>query len=188
MHAMSRRALIIATGRYLDVRLSSLSAPSIDAVGLRRVLGDRDRGGFEVAVHVDRPCQELKQEIDTFFSGAGRDDLLLLYISGHAVKDLDGELYFAATNTGLDQLLSTGIEAGFIQRVSDRSRARRTIMIIDTCFSGAFVKGYRHKADSQADKAVKTQELLQREHRQGRDHSLGRDPVRAGGRFRRQDC
>jgi hypothetical protein len=116
---VSRRALILATGSHSDPRLFSLSAPSIDAERLREVPGDPDRGGFVVADHVDRPCQDLKREAERFFGSASREELLFLYISGHAVKDVDRELHFAATDTQMDLLLSRAVEASFIQKVSE---------------------------------------------------------------------
>ena len=53
MAADARRALIIATGSYVDTKLRALRAPSADAQGLRAVLEDPAVGDFAVDVMVD---------------------------------------------------------------------------------------------------------------------------------------
>jgi tetratricopeptide (TPR) repeat protein len=138
---MSRRALLIATGHYSDPRLPDLSSALVDAQGLKEVLADAQIGNFDVTDCVDSPGQECRTRIEGFFAQASRDEQLLLYISGHGVKDKEGKLYFGASDTNLDFLRATGISAGFIHEVSGDNPSRRVVMIIDTCFSGAFAKG-----------------------------------------------
>jgi formylglycine-generating enzyme required for sulfatase activity len=146
---MRGRALLIATSRYTDKALRALSSALVDVAGLEEVLADPRIGDFDVSTCVDAPWQEWLPRIEGFFSRATRDELLLLYISGHGVKDREGRLYFAATDTSLSLLLSTAISASFIHEVSSNSRSRRILMILDTCFSGAFAKGII-KSDVQA--------------------------------------
>jgi hypothetical protein len=62
----------------------------------------------------------LVLRIDKFFSSATRDELSLLYISGHGVKDEDGSLYFAVSDTDRHLLLSTAIPLAFITALSGR--------------------------------------------------------------------
>jgi formylglycine-generating enzyme required for sulfatase activity len=146
---MARRALILTTCHYEDPELATLSAPALDAEGLRTVLSDAQIGNFEeLSTCHDRSWRDWHESIGRFFSGAGRDDLLLLYISGHAVKDRDGELCFAAADTLLRELLWTSVPASFIHRAAKLTLCRRIIIILDTCFSGAF--GARLQARSGA--------------------------------------
>ncbi len=79
--------------------------------------------------------------LEEFFSDRKTDDLLLLYFSGHGIKDIDGRLYFAMRNTKLDRLLSTAIPANFINELMRKSRSRKQILILDCCNSGAFARG-----------------------------------------------
>ena len=98
--APKRLALIIASYEYQDDSLRQLVAPAQDAEALARVLKDPDIGGFdEVKVLTNRPSHEVRVEIASFFADRKRDDLLLLYFSGHGVKDDDGQLYLATTDT-----------------------------------------------------------------------------------------
>jgi len=52
---------------------------------MARVLGDPAIGGFDVQVLVDQPSPVVRMAIARFFAGKNRDDLLLLYYSGHGL-------------------------------------------------------------------------------------------------------
>ena len=65
---------------------------------------------------------------------------MLLYFSCHGIKDEDGQLYFAATNTRRKLLDATAISAHFENRVMFRSRSRKQLLLLDCCYSGAFAK------------------------------------------------
>jgi hypothetical protein len=41
----------------------------------------------------NEPSHRLNQEIETFVDNRKRDDLLLLYFSGHGIKDSDGTIF-----------------------------------------------------------------------------------------------
>jgi hypothetical protein len=144
--ARKRRALLIATGTYRDEGLAQLRAPAGDVEALADVLADAAIGSFDVRRLVDRPTDELKQEIEGFFQGSARDDLLLLYLSGHGVLSQDRQLYFATSSTRLERLRSTAIESGFVGDVMQHSRARSIVLVLDCCHSGAFAHGMQPKS------------------------------------------
>ena len=50
------------------------------------------------------------------------------------------ELYLAATDTDLDLLSATGISSSWLNERINRTRSRRTVVLLDCCFSGAFVE------------------------------------------------
>jgi formylglycine-generating enzyme required for sulfatase activity len=148
---MRGRALIIATSRYSDPELSPLPSVMQDAAGLREVLADPRIGGFVVTECRDSPYPVWRERIVEFFSKASADEMLLLYISGHGLKDQPGRLYFAATDTRQSQLAANGIPSSFIHEQANGSRSRRVVMIFDTCFSGAFASGWELKDGSRPD-------------------------------------
>jgi hypothetical protein len=135
---MRGRALIIATSRYSDPELPELPSAVADAKGLNEVLGDPRIGDFSVTTRLESGCHECRVGIDDFFAEARKDELLLLYISGHGVKEAAGQLYFAVGDTRTSRLNSTGIPASFIQDVANGSKSQSIAIILDTCFSGAF--------------------------------------------------
>ena len=142
---MSRRALLMATSQYADPQIANLRAPATDAQGLRDVLADPRIGGFNVNACMDATAEQWRHLIGDFFLEGTREDLLLLYVSGHGVKDQAGRLYFAATDTRLDKLITTGVAATFSQEVAHTSRSNRVLLIFDTCFSGAFARGFQQR-------------------------------------------
>ena len=86
-----RSALVIANSEYEDADLRQLVAPARDAEALERVLGDPDVGGFEVKTLLNRPALEVSLAIEKFFLNRKRDDLVLLYYSGHGLREtMDG--------------------------------------------------------------------------------------------------
>jgi hypothetical protein len=148
----SRRshALIIATDRYNDPGLDELRSPSRDAEEFAEVLRDPAIGGFDVKTLVNEPGPLLLEEIEGFFDNRRLDDLLLLYLSCHGVKDPAGRLYFAAATTKLSRMASSGISTDFVYEQVDRCRARKILLVLDCCYSGAYMKGRRSRGRSRA--------------------------------------
>jgi hypothetical protein len=139
--ADGRFALIIATSEYSDSTLTKLQAPANDAESLASVLGEPTIGAFQVRTLIDQPVATATQEIEAFFDGRARDDLLLLYFSGHGILDQSARLYFATSDTQVDRPRSTAVPASFVNDVMSESRSRRQILVLDCCNSGAFARG-----------------------------------------------
>lgn len=136
-----RSALVIATTAYGDPSLRQLRAPATDAVELAGVLADPDIGGFEVSSVVDRPANEVRIAIEEFLTGRTPDELVVVYFSCHGVTNARRRLYFAAADTFRSRLASTGIDSVWVHDRLEDCRARRQILILDCCFSGAFARG-----------------------------------------------
>jgi hypothetical protein len=142
---MSRRlALVIGNTEYQDPRLAGLATPSYDVTGLAEVLSDSGVGNFDnVTTFVNEMSANIRLEIESFFAEKKRDDLLLLYFSGHGVRDDRGYLYLALKDTRHNRLRATAIPASFITSEMDASRSRRQVLILDCCHSGAFAQGMK---------------------------------------------
>jgi hypothetical protein len=134
-------ALLIACAEYDDPTLRQLRAPGHDLEALSGVLADRGIGNFTVKTVRDRASHEVMGEIDNFFADRAPDDLLIAYVSCHGVKDELGQLYFAARNTRVDRLPSTGVSAEFLNQQMSRSWSNRIVLLLDCCYSGAFASG-----------------------------------------------
>ncbi len=138
-----RAALIVATNEYHDAGLSELRSPANDAQELARVLCNESIGNFDVMTLINEPQYVVMEQLEAFFSDRRRDDLLLLYFSCHGVKDDDGRLHFAATNTRRNRLASTAVPADWVTQQMDRSRSNRVVLMLDCCYSGAFGRGVK---------------------------------------------
>jgi hypothetical protein len=138
-----RFALIIATSQYSDPTLTQLMAPANDAESLATVLDEPTIGGFDVRTLIDQPVVSAMQEIEAFFDGRARDDLVLLYFSGHGILDQSARLYFATIDTQVERPRSTAVPASFVNDVMSESRSRRQVLVLDCCNSGAFARGVK---------------------------------------------
>jgi hypothetical protein len=135
-------ALIIGSSHYDDPSLGRLRAPDLDAHGLEEVLKSSAIGQFdEVVTLLNEGATTVRKAIARFYDRRQRDDLLLLYFSGHGVKDEQGNLYLALRDTELALLAGSALETAFIATRMDRSFSKRQVLVLDCCHSGAFSAG-----------------------------------------------
>lgn len=92
---------------------------------------------------VDETSHVIKLAIERFFREADSNDLLLLHISCHGQRNRRGELYFEVKDTDPATPSATGIDAPFVARLMEESTARRIVLLLDCCYSGAFELGIR---------------------------------------------
>jgi len=152
MSSESRRlALIVASSHYTDKTLQQLLAPGQDAAALARVLADPAIGQFETKQLIDRPSYEVRREIEAFFANRKRDDLVLVYFSGHGIKSDDGRLYLATIDTERGLPLATTVPATFLHDTMSACQSRRQVLILDCCHSGAFAAGMIAKGGGSVD-------------------------------------
>jgi uncharacterized caspase-like protein len=59
------------------------------------VLRDPRIAGFDVTMLVNEPHHRVGEAIGQLYRDRRRDDLTLLYFTGHGLKDDDGRLYLA---------------------------------------------------------------------------------------------
>ncbi|MGH8601986.1 MAG: caspase, EACC1-associated type, partial [Gammaproteobacteria bacterium] len=143
-----RLALLVATYRYQDTGLRQLTAPGHDAEALADVLRNAEIAGFDVTILVNEPHHVVGRAIGEFYRNRRRDDLTLLYFTGHGLKDDEGRLYLAMTNTTRDDLLFTALSAQQIDDAMESCLSRQKVLVLDCCYSGAFPAGRISKADS----------------------------------------
>ncbi|MFC7647558.1 caspase domain-containing protein [Streptosporangium lutulentum] len=125
-----------------------LRAPAHDAEALAGVLRDPQIGGFDVRTMLNEPAYVISEAVEEFFADRSPNDLLLVHFSCHGVKDESGDLYFATVNTKLSRLSATAVAADFVNRLMNRSRSRRIVLLLDCCYAGAFERGMTARADT----------------------------------------
>jgi len=140
---MSRKfALVIGNTEYIDPGLAQLFTPGKEAEDFARVLKDPDICAFDnVIALLNEPEHVVREAIDEFFDQKKPDDLLILYFSGHGIRDELGSLYLAVKNTIRTRLRSTAIKSDYVREAMDQSRAKRQVLILDCTNSGAFAQG-----------------------------------------------
>ncbi len=155
-------ALLIGNTQYDDSTLSRLTSPSGDVQELASVLRLPDIGVFDdVTTLLNASSDTVRKQIATFFDQKAPDDLLLLYFSGHGVRDDNGKLYFAVRDSQARFLRASAIPASYLSEEMDDTHSKRV------------VRKRRH-GDSARRKRL----------RPHRTDSHGRHPVRPRGRSR----
>ncbi len=138
---MGKYALLIGIDTYGE-GLQPLPAAPKDVAALQEVLLNPEMGGFDEAKSLTNPTQpDMAREIELWFQDRQPEDLVLLFFSGHGVKDDRRDLYFAAANTEKvrDRLVrSTATSARFLHDCIRGCKAKYQVLILDCCFSGAF--------------------------------------------------
>jgi GUN4-like/Caspase domain len=154
---MAKVALLIGVGNYEhpDALKPLVSAPK-DVAAMQRILLNTQMGEFsEVTPLIDPDPMQMQEAIETLYRDRAKDDLVLLFFSGHGIKDDSGKLYFSTRVTRKtpkgELVKSTAVPARFVQEIMGNSRSRRQVMILDCCFSGAFDPALNAKDDGSLD-------------------------------------
>ncbi|WP_445633890.1 EF-hand domain-containing protein [Nostoc sp. DSM 114161] len=152
---MAKVALLIGVSEY-EPGLTPLPAATKDVEAMQRVLLHQDIGGFEDVTLLINPQQyEMGEAIETLFANRQKDDLVLLFFSGHGIKDEEGRLYFASRNTRKNSqgklVETTAVAASSVHKFMSNSRSKHQVVILDCCFSGAFAEGMSAKDDDFVD-------------------------------------
>lgn len=133
-----RHALLIGNSTFVDPALARLSAPENDVIALRKVLENPEIAEFKTSLCLNAGLEEVRTAIADLFQKRAPDDTLLLYYTGHGLRDKEGRLFLALPGTIADAPSRISIEARFIRDEMDSSAALRQILILDCCHSGAF--------------------------------------------------
>ena len=140
------RALLIGNSTYPadEHNLQTLKGPVKDIAALNRALIDPDTGLFadvDVTLLPEATSTRAIRALGRFFATADRDDVLLVYFSGHGKLDQSGRLHLCMQDTESTDLLSTAVSSARINEFADASRARNVVIVLDCCYAGAFRGG-----------------------------------------------
>jgi hypothetical protein len=152
MSEEKRYAILIGNNRFRpDSGLLDLRCPENDVDTMDEVLRNENYGGFtETVVLKNSNSYEAIERMGEVFDQAGRNDLVLVYYSGHGKLDIEGQLYLAAQNTKTASTLSlsnTAIAVETIRKNIRQSKSNKVILILDCCYSGAVDEAFQRGAD-----------------------------------------
>ncbi|NEO42560.1 MAG: caspase family protein [Moorea sp. SIOASIH] len=150
-----KRALLIGVSKY-GKGLEPLPGATKDLKEIKRILGSPQLGNFVDVKALSNPNrQQMEEAIEQLFTTSTKDDLVLLFFSGHGVKDSSNQLYLAnritRKNSQGELVRTTAVSARAIHNIMNRSRSKRQVVILDCCFSAAFRKGLLVKDDGSVD-------------------------------------
>lgn len=141
---MANFALLIGVSDYGE-GFDSLPAAPKDAYAMERVLREPQRGGVDdVKLLINPNLIEMQKAIETLFLCCKKNDLTLLFFSGHGLTVIGGKFYLTTRDSCKNQegqlLKSTAVPASFVHDIMNDSRSSEQVVILDCCFSGAFAK------------------------------------------------
>jgi hypothetical protein len=148
---MQKLALLIGVSEY-ESGLPPLPSATRDVDAMRRVLEHPEMGNFDQVKSLLNPDPKtMEEEIEVLFSGRNREDLVVLFFSGHGILDEKDKLYFATRTTrkltGNDFVKTSTVSARFLhERMGDAPCQQ--VLILDCCYSGAIADGLTMKSDS----------------------------------------
>lgn len=147
-------ALLIGVSEY-EPGLNPLPGAVNDVDAMQRVLANPEMGGFADITLLKNPQrQDIEDSIYKLFANRTKDDLLLLYFSGHGIKDESGRLYLSTRATRKDNgklVKPSAVTANFLNESIKESQSQRKVIILDCCFSGAIATGMTVKDDGNID-------------------------------------
>lgn len=156
---MAKVALLIGVSEY-GPELNPLPGAVKDVEAVKQVLQPLEMGGFdEVKLLLNPNPPVMREAIETLFSGRTKNDLVLLFFSGHIVQDDSGKLYFATSITSkspkAEHIRVSTIPASFVHDLMSNSSCQRQVVILDGCFRNLSAQEMAANNDGTAD--IKTQ-------------------------------
>jgi formylglycine-generating enzyme required for sulfatase activity/uncharacterized caspase-like protein len=158
---MAKYAIVIGVSEYPQATgkggLKPLSRATKDAEAVAEVLNNPQLGGFDEVIPLLNPDKtQIETTIEQIFSPrCDKQDVVLLYFSGHGIKDYRfGHLFLTAHNTNMsagDLVKSTAVSSVTIHDFLRNCPSKRQVIILDCCYSGAFAEGLNAKDAQQLD-------------------------------------
>lgn len=142
-----RWAVLIGVNRYTDAAgIGDLSYCVADMRLLYKALTGPG-GGFDpknVLLMVDDSPEEIHRPtysnivamVPRWLEDAGPDDDVLIAFSGHGINE-DGEAYLLPSSARMGRLRLTAVPLKFMREWMDACKARRKLLLLDCCHSGA---------------------------------------------------
>lgn len=165
----ARYALIIANQNYRpETGYSSLKTPFADADAVAAILAKRYgyrtalplQGGSELSLMLrDASSGEIQNALFELSRVAGEKDQVLVYYAGHGIyEELTSTAYWVTSDSRAGQPF-TYLDGDDLDKAIRRIQARSVIVISDSCFSGALLRGGAEEAE-QIAREERTRALL----------------------------
>lgn len=138
-------ALIIGVGEYQHISFANVPIAAKDADEIKSVLADSQHCGYpDAQVTLLRNEQATRQAVlaalDELAGKLGEDDTLFLFFVGHGQYGTDGNYYLTTHDTRLKGnrvKAETGVSEGELVDRLRKVKAKRLLMAINACHSGA---------------------------------------------------
>jgi uncharacterized caspase-like protein len=163
-------ALVVGISQFSDARLS-LHYTTKDAKDFAAALVDPRIGRFPASnVHIlgetEVSTRRFKEELNWLARSAEENDLVVIFVATHGTSRKDDTAdvnYIVTSDTDLasqDSLFGSALAMVELSDiVRSRIKARRTVILLDTCHSGGAMAASKERATGLADSAPSSQAL-----------------------------
>ncbi len=137
--------LAVGVSRY-DAPALNLRFADVDARAMADSIAAAGRGGLYrevrtlILTNEEVTRESLLDSMERFLGRAGPDDVALLFLAGHGVRDLaSGSYYFLPHAATADNLRTEGLRVSDIDEALSvlRRNVRAVVVMLDTCHAGA---------------------------------------------------
>lgn len=149
-----RWALIVGIAKYADPDLKLRFADK-DAIDLRKFLRQPHAGAFQddnvrLLVNEDATEPNIRRALRSFLKLPGDNDLVVLFFACHGAKDPDrlDELYLLPHDAEENDVSGTCVPMSDIDAAVRRLNAKRVVVVMDTCHSGALSDAFKRRRAS----------------------------------------
>lgn len=132
-------AVLVGVNQYQDGDINNLAFCVADVTAVHQLL----QPDYEAVKLLTDACEEcpptranILSELAAVSEAAEAEDLLLFYFCGHGIAK-DGESYLLPCDARRMVPTFTGISVRDIREIMERSAARRRVIVLDACYSGA---------------------------------------------------
>ncbi|WP_410097244.1 caspase, EACC1-associated type [Streptomyces sp. Isolate_219] len=152
------RSEAVLVGVHDYVHLEQLPAVARNLVGLREALTDPAVWGLpvEACTVLSQPGSDT-QVLDTVLERAGKArDTLLVYYAGHGLTDPHTDELCLALPGSEHERIYTSLRYEYLRRavLDPQAGPRRTVVILDCCYSGRALLGKMSASEHIADRAI----------------------------------
>jgi uncharacterized caspase-like protein len=139
-----RIAVLVGVDAYQHPSFPDLRFAGEDARAMAELLGSPDGGGFDRVILLNEATLTSRaavlRELRSVREDLQRQDVFLLYFSGHGTLALDaeggGELYLLPSDASPADLPTTALELEGLRDFLSGLRAERKALVVDACFHG----------------------------------------------------
>jgi len=139
-----RLALVIGIDHYDDPVFGDLRHAGDDAEAVADQLAAAAGGGFDHVIRLTAADETTRarvlQEVKVLATSARREDVVVLYFSGHGTLVVDddgvGAPFLLVRDSRSRELATTALDLGALKRFFTSIPTQRKALIIDACFNG----------------------------------------------------
>jgi len=138
----------VGVSRYRE-RALRLGSAAGDARALAEAMAGQagpgrlyERVAAAVLTDADATARNVRVALEGVVRDAGPADTVLLFLSGHGLRDEHFEYYFATRETRLEDMEETALSWVEFRDMVRRLRARQVLVLLDTCHAAAGLGDY----------------------------------------------